>query len=368
MAVADPPVPEIAEVSFENSCQQVFSRLLSSSDKNKSVADLKRFELHNSLSNVVYKEVNNILDFDIVVKDLGLTDVEERVLSKCKSSNKIEHISQSDINVNDPNSEFKLFAFYWETSITQGGKANLALLRVNILMSTIDVTKYYCIPLLNPPLTSVQLNKALTLKVLNTIIPSTCEKEESFTYFGINWNRCESVSVMAALIQPSNFKQDAISFFAGLIDNNEVDEIAKYHKHNILDYVKTNICFEHCFNLEETKEEWKVRIVEFEGQYKVKLAGLKRCYPMDKFSTVIQNDYGNLIDGSKDFFVYAFYWTRNKRTNEANYVISGIRVEFAKVTETKGWFTDGKKLNQKITKHFIHTLARETMVKLGRAI
>ena len=162
----------------------------------------------------------------------------------------------------------------------------------------------------------------------------------------------------------TNFMDEALFFFQGQINQSEDKEIENYKKENILDYVQSNICYELVQSLKVTKEEWLGMVQDYEREFKAKLHSLKRCFPVAKFNTIMQNDFGNDVNGCKDFFVYFFFWVKDKQTEEINYIISGVRVKYSALKETKGWFYDGEKISYKITKYFLHCVAKETINKL----
>ena len=141
-------------------------------------------------------------------------------------------------------------------------------------------------------------------------------------------------------------------------------DIKAYKRDNIEDYVRSNMCYEDATNLKVTKDEWLVMVQGYEQQLNISLFPLKRCFSTDKFNTVVQNDYGNEVKGCKDFFVYFFCWVK-ENNGDVTYLLSGIRVKHSGLAGTKGWFSDGDMVNHKITKLFIHQLAKQTILQFG---
>ena len=100
---------------------------------------------------------------------------------------------------------------------------------------------------------------------------------------------------MAERNPETNFMDEALFFFQGQINQSEDKEIENYKKENILDYVQSNFCFEIAQSLKVTKEEWLGMVQDYEREFKAKLHSLKRCFPVAKFNTIMQNDLETML-------------------------------------------------------------------------
>ena len=173
---------------------------------------------------------------------------------------------------------------------------------------------------------------------------------------------------MAERNPETNFMDEALFFFQGQINQSEDEEIENYKKENISDYVLSNFCFEIVQSLKVTKEEWYGIVREYEEEFKARLHSLKKCFSMAKFHKILQNDFGNDVNGCTGFFVCFFFWVKDEQKEEVNYIISGVRVKYSDLKETKGRFYDGEKISYKITKYFLNYVAKQTinMLKGGK--
>ena len=167
-------VSQNATDSFENKALNVFKRLLSNTNGEKVRSN--KLKLNKELVDLItHKEVMNTHDLDSIVCELSLMQSEKREITKCSMLKKVEYFSQEDISVDDPDSKFKLFAFYWEKS---GEIGKISILKATIPKSQI-IQEYYFYTFLPIQWTSVQLNQALIHKVLGKI--SGCEDTGQYT-------------------------------------------------------------------------------------------------------------------------------------------------------------------------------------------
>ena len=157
------PEPVHTPTDFSNTALNVFVRLLSSSNREEVLNN--KLKLNKELVDLItYRVVINLDHLDSVVSDLTLTDREKKEITKCSMLEKLEHFSQDDLSADDPESEFKLFAFYWEGS---GETGKIAILKATIPRHQIEQEYYFRWYRIQR--TSIQLNQALILTVLDKI-------------------------------------------------------------------------------------------------------------------------------------------------------------------------------------------------------
>ena len=149
---------------FQETALSIFKRLLSNTGSEEANNEMK---LDKELGNLItHKTIMNSEDMDTIVKSLSLTQFEKEKVTKCPKLEKLKYFSREDLEADDPNSEFKLFAFYWERLDDEIGK--IAVLKAIIPRNQITQEFY---PWIGWPIkrTSIQLNQGLILKVLDRI-------------------------------------------------------------------------------------------------------------------------------------------------------------------------------------------------------